>query len=50
MKEVEAIEERQSRLRTRQMLGASGDEDDLIRRYRRIEQLFRQLQASKDFG
>ncbi|KAG8693604.1 hypothetical protein FRC11_002792, partial [Ceratobasidium sp. 423] len=45
VKEVEAIQERQSRSEPRRVLGASRDEDDLIQRYRRIDQLFRQIQA-----
>ncbi|CAE6529167.1 unnamed protein product [Rhizoctonia solani] len=44
-KEVESIDKRQSRSGPHRMLGVSGDEEDLVRRYRRIEQLFRQLQA-----
>ncbi|CAE6518333.1 unnamed protein product [Rhizoctonia solani] len=44
-KEIESIHMQQSRGLTRRMLGASNTEDDLIRRYRRIEQLFRQLQG-----
>ncbi|CAE6393613.1 unnamed protein product [Rhizoctonia solani] len=43
--ELESIDKRQSRSGPSQMLGVSRDDDDLIRRYRRIEQLFRQLQA-----
>ncbi|EUC63658.1 vegetative incompatibility protein HET-E-1 [Rhizoctonia solani AG-3 Rhs1AP] len=43
--ELESIDKRQSRSGPSRMLGASRDDDDLIRRYRRIEQLFRQLQA-----
>ncbi|CAE6440767.1 unnamed protein product [Rhizoctonia solani] len=45
VKEVESINKRQSRGATLRMLGPSSDDEDLIRRYRRIEQLFRQLQA-----
>ncbi|KDN38651.1 hypothetical protein RSAG8_09326, partial [Rhizoctonia solani AG-8 WAC10335] len=44
-KEIESIDMHQSRSLPRRMLGASDSEDDLIRRYRRIEQLFRQLQG-----
>ncbi|KAG8732240.1 hypothetical protein FRC11_014941 [Ceratobasidium sp. 423] len=44
-KEIESIGIRQSHSGFRRVLGASGDEDDLLRRYRRIEQLFRQIQG-----
>ncbi|KAG8710567.1 hypothetical protein FRC11_004383 [Ceratobasidium sp. 423] len=44
-KEVELIKKRQSLNGPRRMLGVLGDDEDLVRRYRRIEQLFRQLQA-----
>ncbi|KDN34542.1 hypothetical protein RSAG8_12366, partial [Rhizoctonia solani AG-8 WAC10335] len=44
-KEIQSIDMHQSGSLPRQMLGASNTEDDLIRRYRRIEQLFRQLQG-----
>ncbi|CAE6429427.1 unnamed protein product, partial [Rhizoctonia solani] len=44
-KEIESITMHQSHSIPRRMLGASTAEDDLIRRYRRIEQLFRQLQG-----
>ncbi|KAL5633016.1 hypothetical protein ACGC1H_003493 [Rhizoctonia solani] len=44
-KEIELINMHQSHSLPRLMLGASNIEDDLIRRYRRIEQLFRQLQG-----
>ncbi|CAE6520975.1 unnamed protein product [Rhizoctonia solani] len=43
-KEIESIDMRQSRSLPRRMLGTSSADDDLMRRYRRIEQLFRQLQ------
>ncbi|EUC55584.1 vegetative incompatibility protein HET-E-1, putative [Rhizoctonia solani AG-3 Rhs1AP] len=46
-KEIESINMHQSRSLPRRMLGASDNEDDLIRRYRRIEQLFRQLQEQQ---
>ncbi|CAE6403637.1 unnamed protein product [Rhizoctonia solani] len=42
-KEVKSIADRQSRHGLRRVLSATNDEEDLIRRYRRIEQLFRQL-------
>ncbi|CAE6431954.1 unnamed protein product [Rhizoctonia solani] len=42
-KEVKSIADHQSRRGLRRMLSATNDEEDLIRRYRRIEQLFRQL-------
>ncbi|KAG8730024.1 hypothetical protein FRC11_007525, partial [Ceratobasidium sp. 423] len=45
VKEVEAIQKRQSRSRPRRVLRVLGDEDDPIRRYRRIERLLRQIQA-----
>ncbi|KDN38658.1 hypothetical protein RSAG8_09333, partial [Rhizoctonia solani AG-8 WAC10335] len=44
-KEIESINMHQSRSLPRRMQEASNVEDDLIRRYRRIEQLFRQLQG-----
>ncbi|KAG8758718.1 hypothetical protein FRC11_003186, partial [Ceratobasidium sp. 423] len=44
-KEIESITIRQSQRGLRRVLGASGDDDDLLRRYRRIEQLFRQIQG-----
>ncbi|CAE7070896.1 unnamed protein product, partial [Rhizoctonia solani] len=44
-KEIASIDVQQSHNLPRRMLGASSTEDDLIRRYRRIEQLFRQLQG-----
>ncbi|CUA74200.1 Ribosome assembly protein 4 [Rhizoctonia solani] len=44
-REIESIGNRQSREGLRRVLGSTGDEEDLIRRYRRIEQLFRQLQG-----
>ncbi|CAE6471318.1 unnamed protein product [Rhizoctonia solani] len=44
-KEVESIDKRQSCNGPRRVLAASGDNEDLLRRYRRIEQLFRRLQA-----
>ncbi|CUA74660.1 putative WD repeat-containing protein all2124 [Nostoc sp, PCC 7120] [Rhizoctonia solani] len=44
-KEIESITMHQSHSLPRRLLGASTTEDDLIRRYRRIEQLFRQLQG-----
>ncbi|CAE6538687.1 unnamed protein product, partial [Rhizoctonia solani] len=44
-REIESIGNRQSREDLRRVLGSTGDEEDLIRRYRRIEQLFRQLQG-----
>ncbi|CAE7209338.1 unnamed protein product [Rhizoctonia solani] len=44
-KEIGSIDGRQSRSLPRRIMGASSTEDDLIRRYRRIEQLFRQLQG-----
>ncbi|QRW25631.1 Vegetative incompatibility protein HET-E-1 [Rhizoctonia solani] len=43
--ELESIDKRQSRGATLRILGPSSDDDDLVRRYRKIEQLFRQLQA-----
>jgi hypothetical protein len=45
-KEIESIGERQDRTVAKRVLGASEDEEDLIRRYRRIEQLLHRLQAS----
>ncbi|CAE6531259.1 unnamed protein product [Rhizoctonia solani] len=44
-KEIESINERQSRSGARQVLEESRDGEDIIRCYRRIEQLFRQLQG-----
>ncbi|CAE6499938.1 unnamed protein product [Rhizoctonia solani] len=44
-KEIKSIRNRQSRDGLRRVLGPGGDEEDLIRRYRRIEQLFCQLQG-----
>ncbi|KAG8693930.1 hypothetical protein FRC11_002545, partial [Ceratobasidium sp. 423] len=44
-KEIESVNKRLSRGGTRQVLEGSGDGEDLIRCYRRIEQLFRQLQG-----
>ncbi|CAE6448914.1 unnamed protein product, partial [Rhizoctonia solani] len=44
-REIELVGKRQSREGLRRVLGSSGDDADLIRRYRRIEQLFRQLQG-----
>ncbi|CAE6479997.1 unnamed protein product [Rhizoctonia solani] len=44
-KEIDLVTGRQSRNGTQRTLRASGDEEDLIRRYRRIEQLFCQLQG-----
>ncbi|KAL5639504.1 hypothetical protein ACGC1H_006218 [Rhizoctonia solani] len=43
--ELESVDKRQSPSGPSRMLRVSRDDDDLIRRYRRIEQLFRQLQA-----
>ncbi|KAG8756033.1 hypothetical protein FRC11_005571, partial [Ceratobasidium sp. 423] len=43
--EIEFIKAHQSRSLPHRILGASSTQDDLIRRYRRIEQLFRQLQG-----
>ncbi|CAE6529162.1 unnamed protein product [Rhizoctonia solani] len=43
-KEVELVEKRRSLNGPRRMLSASGDDEDLVRRYRIIERLFRQLQ------
>ncbi|KDN40945.1 hypothetical protein RSAG8_07813, partial [Rhizoctonia solani AG-8 WAC10335] len=40
----------QSHSRPHRMFGPSSTEDDLIRRYRRIEQLFRQLQGEASLG
>ncbi|CAE7061018.1 unnamed protein product [Rhizoctonia solani] len=48
-KEIESIDVQQSRSLSRRMLGALSTEEDLMRRYRRIEQLFRQLQVSLFF-
>ncbi|CAE6536605.1 unnamed protein product [Rhizoctonia solani] len=45
VKEVKAVEQCQSRNGPRRVLGASRDEDEPIRRYRRIEQLFRLFQG-----
>ncbi|KAB5593504.1 Vegetative incompatibility protein HET-E-1 [Ceratobasidium theobromae] len=44
-REIAVISERQDRTMTRRLLGADGDKDELVQRYRRIEQLIRQLQA-----
>ncbi|CAE6499953.1 unnamed protein product [Rhizoctonia solani] len=44
-KEIESITMHQSHGLPRRLLGTSTAEDDLIRKYRRIEQLFRQLQG-----
>ncbi|KAL5633011.1 hypothetical protein ACGC1H_003489 [Rhizoctonia solani] len=44
-REIESIGNRQSRDGLRRVLGPTGDDEDLMRRYRRIEQLFRQLQG-----
>ncbi|CAE6488379.1 unnamed protein product [Rhizoctonia solani] len=44
-KELKAIENRTSASGSRRVLGPSGDEEDLIRRYYRIEHIFRRLQA-----
>ncbi|CAE6378817.1 unnamed protein product [Rhizoctonia solani] len=44
-REIESIGNRQSRDGLRRVLGSTSDDEDLIRRYRRIEQLFRQLQG-----
>ncbi|KAF8676671.1 WD40 repeat-like protein [Rhizoctonia solani] len=44
-KEIEAIGVHQSRRGAQRVLGSGGDDDDVIRRYRRIEQLFRQIQG-----
>ncbi|CAE6471647.1 unnamed protein product [Rhizoctonia solani] len=44
-KEIESIGKRQSREGLCRVLGPTGNEEDLIRRYRRIEQLFQQLQG-----
>ncbi|CAE6412324.1 unnamed protein product [Rhizoctonia solani] len=44
-KEIESINMHQARSHSRRMLGSSDTEDDMIRRYRRVEQLFRQLQG-----
>ncbi|CAE6359456.1 unnamed protein product [Rhizoctonia solani] len=44
-KEIESIGKRQERDGLRRVFSAVGDEEDLIRRYRRIDQLFRQLQG-----
>ncbi|KDN35040.1 hypothetical protein RSAG8_11927, partial [Rhizoctonia solani AG-8 WAC10335] len=49
-KEIESINMHQSRSLPHRMLGSSSTEDDLIRRYRRIEQLFRQLQGEASLG
>ncbi|KAG8687073.1 hypothetical protein FRC11_007855, partial [Ceratobasidium sp. 423] len=49
-REVESIGEGQPRSEACRMLGGLRDEDDLIRRYRRIEQLFRQLQGEASMG
>ncbi|KAG8732114.1 hypothetical protein FRC11_000671 [Ceratobasidium sp. 423] len=46
-RELESVDKRQSRSGVRRVLGESEDEGDLIRRYRRIEQLFRQLQNTQ---
>ncbi|KDN44347.1 hypothetical protein RSAG8_05611, partial [Rhizoctonia solani AG-8 WAC10335] len=43
--ELESIDKCQPRSGPSRMLRVSKDEEDLVRRYRRIEQLFRQLQA-----
>ncbi|KAJ1299657.1 hypothetical protein OPQ81_009109 [Rhizoctonia solani] len=43
--EIESINRNQSSSRPCRILGALNAEDDLLRRYRRIEQLFRQLQG-----
>ncbi|CAE6388773.1 unnamed protein product [Rhizoctonia solani] len=48
--EVESINNHQSRNIPRRMLGALNTEDDLIRRYRRIEQLFHQLQGEANLS
>ncbi|KDN45435.1 hypothetical protein RSAG8_05022, partial [Rhizoctonia solani AG-8 WAC10335] len=42
-KEIESIGVRQSRGGVRRILDASGDDEDLRRRYRRIKQLFQQI-------
>ncbi|KAF8704567.1 WD40 repeat-like protein, partial [Rhizoctonia solani] len=42
-KEIEAIGVHQSRRGAQRVLGSGGDDEDVIRRYRRIEQLFRQI-------
>ncbi|KAG8688348.1 hypothetical protein FRC11_005588, partial [Ceratobasidium sp. 423] len=44
-KEIESIGIRQSHSGVRHVFDVSGDEEDLLRRYRRIEQLFRQIQG-----
>ncbi|KAB5590977.1 Vegetative incompatibility protein HET-E-1 [Ceratobasidium theobromae] len=44
VKEVESIKERQKQSTTEAVLGARGDEEDLIRHYRRIEQLLHRIQ------
>ncbi|CAE6440274.1 unnamed protein product [Rhizoctonia solani] len=43
--EIDSINIRQSRGTALRMLGPSGDQEDLVRRYQRIEQMFRELQA-----
>ncbi|CUA69304.1 putative WD repeat-containing protein alr2800 [Nostoc sp, PCC 7120] [Rhizoctonia solani] len=43
--ELESIDKRQCRTGPGRILRASKEDEDIVRRYRRIEQLFRQLQA-----
>ncbi|CUA77850.1 hypothetical protein RSOLAG22IIIB_12873 [Rhizoctonia solani] len=49
-KEIESINMYKSRSLPHRMFGPSNADDDLIRRYRRIEQLFRQLQGEASLG
>ncbi|CAE6475958.1 unnamed protein product, partial [Rhizoctonia solani] len=44
-KEIESVGIHQSHSGIRRIIGASGADEDLLRRYRRIEQLFRQIQG-----
>jgi hypothetical protein len=44
--EVKHLNERQARGKGRRIIEAMEDKDDVIKRYRRIESLFRQLQVS----
>ncbi|KEP49126.1 putative vegetative incompatibility protein HET-E-1 [Rhizoctonia solani 123E] len=49
-REIELVRKHQAREGLRRILGPTGDGEDLIRRYRRIEQLFRQLQGEASLG
>ena len=44
--EVEHLDKKQARGKARRIIESTEDKDDVIKRYRRIESLFRQLQVS----